>query len=127
MGWIHTGLRVLVGAAFVFFGLTHFVKIMDVPPPPTDDAKQFGEVLNRTGYLTVVKVLELTGGLLLLSWRFGPLGVVVLMPVAVNVLLWDVLLAKTFGLGVVLVALLTILALGYRRHFTPFFDLPPNG
>ena len=117
----------LVGLAFVVFGMTHFVKFMDVPPPPTEKTREFMEVLGPTGYLTVVKVLEVVGGLLLLSWRFGPLGVVVLMPVAVNILLWDVLLAKTFGLGVVLVALLTILAVGYRRHFTPFFDVPPNG
>ncbi len=127
MGWIHTGLRVLVGLAFVVFGMTHFVKFMDVPPPPTEDTKKFMEVLVPTGYLTVVKVLEVAGGLLLLSWRFGPLGVVVLMPVAVNILLWDVLLAKTFGLGIVLVVLLAFLAAGYRRHFAPFFDLPPNG
>ena len=127
MGWIHTGLRVLVGLAFVVFGMTHFVKFMDVPPPPTEETKKFMEVLVPTGYLTVVKVLEVVGGLLLLSWRFGPLGVVVLMPIAVNILLWDVLLAKTFGLGIVLVALLVILAAGYRKHFTPFFDLPPNG
>ena len=127
MGWIHTGLRVLVGAAFVFFGLTYFIPMGEMPPPPTDEAKTFIGVLVPTKYLLVVKVLELTGGLLLLSWRFGPLGVVVLMPVAVNILLWDVLLTKEFGLGAPLVALLVILAAGYRKHFTPFFDLPPNG
>ncbi len=127
MSWAFLVVRVLVGAAFVFFGLSYFVPMMDMPPPPTEETKAFMGVLVPTKYLAVVKVLELTGGLLLLSWRFGPLGVVVLMPIAVNILLWDVLLAKTFGLGIVLVALLTILAVGYRKHFTPFFDLPPNG
>lgn len=127
MGWIHTGLRVLVGAAFVFFGLSHFFQLMDPPPPPTEEAKAFMGVLAPTKYLDVVKGLELVGGLLLLSWRFGPLGVVVLMPVAVNILLWDILLAKGFGLGGPLVLLLAILAAGYRRHFAPFFTTGPNG
>lgn len=129
MTWIHAGLRVLVGAAFVFFGLTYFLPSMmpDAPPPPTEDAKTFAGVLFATKYLAVVKVLEIVGGLLLLSWRFGPLGVVVLMPVAVNILLWDLLLTKSFGFGAPLVVLLVILAAGYRRHFAPFFTTGPNG
>lgn len=128
MSWIHTVLRVLVGAAFVFFGLTFFIPISsDMPPPPTEEAKTFAGVLFATKYLAVVKVLELLGGLLLLSWRFGPLGVVVLMPVAVNILLWDILLAKQFGLGGPIVLLLVILAAGYRKHFAPFFTSGPNG
>jgi uncharacterized membrane protein YphA (DoxX/SURF4 family) len=127
MTWIHTVLRVLVGAAFVFFGLSYFFQLMDMPPPPTDETKDFMGVLVPTKYLAVVKVLETLGGVLLLTWRFGPLGVVILMPVAVNILLWDVLLAKSFGLGGVLVVLLTILAAGYRRHFAPFFTTGPSG
>ena len=52
---------------------------------------------------------------------------VVLMPVAVNILLWDVLLTKSFGLGGPLVLLLALLAVGYRKHFAPFFTTGPNG
>lgn len=129
MSWIHTVLRVLVGVGFVFFGLTYFLPTLmpDAPPPPTEDATTFAGVLFATKYLLVVKVLEVAGGVLLLSWRFGPLGVVVLMPVAVNILLWDVLLTKQFGLGGPLVLLLVILAAGYRKHFAPFFTTGPNG
>lgn len=127
MSWVHTVLRVLVGAAFVFFGLSYFLKLVDMPPPATDEAKTFIGVLVPTNYLAVVKALELLGGVLLLSWRFGPLGVVVLMPVAVNILLWDVLLTRSFGLGGPLVLLLAILAAGYRKHFAPFFTTGPNG
>ena len=34
MGWIHTVLRVLVGAAFVFFGLTYFLPSLMPDAPP---------------------------------------------------------------------------------------------
>jgi len=127
MGWIHTVLRVLVGAAFTFFGLSYFFPLMEMPPPPTEEAKTFMGVLFATKYLAVVKVLETLGGVLLLTWRFAPLGIVILMPVAVNILLWDILLVKGFGLGGVLVLLLVILAAGYRKHFAPFFTRGPNG
>ncbi len=120
MGWIAVGLRILVGAAFVFFGLTFFVKIMDTPPPPTEEAKLFMSAIVPTNYLMVVKILEIAGGAFLILGRTAPLGIVILMPVAVNIMLWDLLLAKTPGLGLVLVGLLVVLMVFYRSYFLPF-------
>lgn len=124
MKWFAVALRVLVGLPFVVFGLNHFLNFM--PPPPSDGlpdaAKSLGGVLTSTGWMNVVKVLEVTGGLLLLSGRLTPLGIVVLMPVAVNILLWDVLIMdlKQPPLGVVLTALLALLMIPYRSYFLPF-------
>lgn len=122
MKWVVLVVRVLVGLPFVAGGLTYFLNLVpgEMPDLP-EHAKAFAGVLAPTGYMTVVKVLELVGGLLVWSGRLTPLGVVILMPVAVNILLWDLLLVGKPGLGVVLVVLLVFLMTQYRRHFLPFF------
>src|SRR5262245_9533635 len=120
MKWVVIAVRTLVGLGFVFSGLTWFLP-MEKPPMPEGDAGTFGKLLMDSGYMTVVKVLELTGGLLLVSGRLAPLGVTLLMPVAVNILLFEVFLAKQPGPGAVLVALLAFLVWGYRRYFGPVF------
>ena len=128
MKWAVIIVRTLVGLGFAFSGLTGFVPLVPMEPPPGMDASalKFGELLSVSGYMYVVKALELTGGLLLLSGRLVPLGIVLLMPVAVNILLFELFLAKQPGPGIVLVGLLTFLIWGYRRYFAPLFTLNPT-
>lgn len=122
MKWAVLAARVVVGLGFVVFSLNYFQPFlpMDMPEPP-DAGKQLMGGLVPTGWMNVIKVCELTGGLLLLSGRLTPLGVVVLMPVAVNILLWDLLIMKKPALGVIFTALLLVVMFGYRNYFSPFF------
>jgi hypothetical protein len=121
MKWVVIVVRTLVGLGFTFSGLTWFLPIMELPPPPEGSAGTFGKLLMDTGYMNVVKTLELAGGLMLLSGRLAPLGITLLMPVAVNILLFELFLLKAPGPGVVLVPLLAFLVWGYRRYFAPVF------
>ena len=82
-------------------------------------AGKFGEALGKSNYLDVVKVLENAGGALLLTGQFVPLGIVLLTPVLVNVLLFDVLLMGKPGLGQVFLVMLIFLIWAYRSHFLP--------
>ena len=91
--------RILVGLVFLTTGVNHFYKFMDTPPPPSDTAKQFVMAMAATEYMTVVKVLEVSGALLLLSGRFVPLGVVLLAPVAVNIALYELVFGHVPGPG----------------------------
>ena len=122
MKWAILVVRVLVGLAFVVFGSEYFLHFMPPPPaPPTENAGAFAGILFATNYMTVVKVLEITGGILLLTGRMAPLGLILLVPVTVNIALWDLLLAKLQGppMGLILLALEVFLIWGYRRYFTP--------
>jgi uncharacterized membrane protein YphA (DoxX/SURF4 family) len=122
MKWAVLVARVLVGLPFLVFGAAYFLGFM--PPPPPDfpeNATKFVTALAASGYLDVVKGLEVAGGVLLLSGRFAPLGLVLLTPVAVNIALFDVLLAGKPALGVVLTALCVFLVWAYRGHFAPVF------
>jgi uncharacterized membrane protein YphA (DoxX/SURF4 family) len=122
MRWVALVARVLVGLPFFVLGLAYFVPFMPMDPPPLpESATAFAGALGATGYLTVVKVLEVVGGLLVFSGRFAPLGLVLVTPVAVNIALFDVLLVGQPALGVVLTALCLFLVGYYWRHFAGVF------
>jgi putative oxidoreductase len=122
MKWVVIVVRTLVGLGFIFSGASFFLMSQaDAPKPPTEEAQQFAKVLAATGYFYAVKVCELLGGLLTLSGKLAPLGIALLMPVAVNILFFEIFLLKAPGPGCVIVPLLLFLMWGYRRYFAPFF------
>ena len=116
--------RVLLGAAFLVFGLNYYLKFL--PIPPADGyAGQFMGALFKSGFLQVVKIIEIAGGALLLSGRYAPLGLALLLPVVVNIVLYDVFLAKAFNpAGVIVAALATFLLIVWRRNFAGIFARP---
>ena len=109
--------RILVGLGFLITGVNHFAKFMGTPPPPSVEAGQFVGAMASTQYMTVVKVIEIAGGALLLVGRFVPLGVVLLMPVAVNIALYELVFGHKPGPGVVLVVLLGVVVAGNWAAF----------
>ena len=127
MFWVVLVARVLVGLPFVVFGLNHFLNFLPMPTPELpENALKFGGALGASGYLNVVKVLEVVGGALVLSGRLVPLGLVLVTPVAVNIALWDIFLVGKPGLGVVLAGLCFFLVWAYRSHFAPLFAVRPQ-
>jgi putative oxidoreductase len=127
MFWVVLVARVLVGLPFFVFGLDHFLHFMKMSPPEFQgNAGKFLTALGESGYMHVVKVLEVTGGLLVLSGRLVPLGLVLLTPVAVNIALFDLLLVGKPGLGIVLALLCFFLVWAYRSHFAPVFAWKPR-
>ena len=85
--------RILTGLIWVVFGLNGFLHFMPIPPLPSK-AGAFMGALAATGYMfPLIKGTEVLGGLLLLTGRFTPIGLVLLAPVAVNILAFHVFLA----------------------------------
>ena len=119
MFWAVLVARVVLGLPFLVFGLNYFLHFMPMPPsPPADSpAGQFGSLLYASGYMNAVKVFEITGGALVLSGRLVPLGLMLLTPVAVNILFYEIFLVGKAGLGVALVVLCLLLIWSYRSHF----------
>ena len=110
-------IRILVGLGFLITGVNHFYTFMATPEPPSETAKQFITAMATTEYMTVVKVLEVVGGVLLIVGRFVPLGTMLLLPVAVNIALYELVFAHKPGPGVVLVVLLTVVIAGNWAAF----------
>jgi uncharacterized membrane protein YphA (DoxX/SURF4 family) len=126
MKWVVIVVRTVVGLGFIITGLDGFFRFLSLPPPPSAEAQQFMGLLVGSGYMLVVKACELVGGLLLVTGRLVPLGIVILMPVAVNILLYETFLMREPGPGYVLVPLLVFLIWGYRFYFLPLFTLNPK-
>jgi hypothetical protein len=129
MAWAVLIVRVLVGGMFVFASVAYFGKFMEQSPPTQENAQAFGKGLSATAgtssfkYMDVIKVLELTGGLLVLSGRLAPIGLTLLVPVTVNIALWDIFLVGLSGppVGLILLGLEIFLLVAYRRYFAPVF------
>ncbi len=109
--------RVLLGIVFVVFGSNAFLHF--IPTPPLQgQAGAFIGALIASGYVYVVAMLQIVGGLLLLIGRFVPLGLALLGPVIVNIMLYHICLDPS-GLPVaIFVSLLALFLLWvYRDRF----------
>ncbi len=109
--------RVLLGIVFVVFASNAFLHF--IPTPPLQgQAGAFIGALIASGYIYVVAMLQIVGGLLLLIGRFVPLGLALLSPIIVNIMLYHICLDPS-GLPVaIFVSLLALFLLWvYRDRF----------
>jgi hypothetical protein len=95
----------LLGLVFVVFGSEYFLHFMPQPPAQIGNAKAFGELLYSTGFLAFVKVLEISFGLLLLVPKTRALGYILIAPIVVNILAFEIFMAHQPGIGVILIVL----------------------
>lgn len=113
------GARVLLGLIFVVFGLNGFFMFIPVPEM-TEAAGSLMGALVATGYfMMLVKAVEVIAGLMILSGKFLPLGLILLAPVSVHILLLHVFL-DTAGLPMAafIIAAQLFLAWAYRDSFS---------
>lgn len=114
--------RIVLGFAFLVFGLNGFLHFLPQPPmsgPPAD----FAGALAATGYMfPLIKGTEVVTGALLLLGRYVPLALTILAPVVVNILGFHAFLAPAgLGLPIVLTALGIYVAWTERAAFAPLF------
>ncbi|MBX9627491.1 MAG: hypothetical protein K2X82_27065 [Gemmataceae bacterium] len=122
MKWAVIVVRTLLGLLFVWAAAAYFGKLMEAPPlPEGSPAVPYMTALGPTGYMDAVKVVELVGGLLLLTGRLAPLGLALITPVAVNILFYDLFLLRQPAFGVGATAACVFLMWGYRSYFARFF------
>ncbi len=117
MKHIPTIARLLLGLMFTVFGANMCLHFIPIPPPPEGPAANFMFAIYGSGYLTVVKVLEVAGGLLLLSGRFVNLGLTLVGPVVVNIALYHFFLVKGGYEMPVVLGVLSLVALAGRKDY----------
>ncbi len=121
--------RNLLGLMFVVFGLNGFLHFIP-EPPPTGLALQYFSLLLQTHYMVPVFALQIVGGLILLSTRYIPLGLVLLGPVIANILLYHILMdPKGIPPGLVAFLLWLVVFYSVRSAFTGIFlpKVPETG
>ncbi len=118
----------LLGLLFVVFGLNFFLKFIPMPagPPEGSPPAMFMAALYPTGYLAFVKIFEILGGVLVAIPKTRNIGLLVLGPIVINILAFQVFLAKGAGLLDPPVILITVLPLfllwAGRKKFLGLLD-----
>jgi putative oxidoreductase len=123
MKYVIVIVRVLLGLMFAVFGSNAFLHFIPMPEMH-GQAGAFMTALASSGYLYVIAVLQVLGGLcLVLGARFVPLGLTLLGPVIVNIVLYHLFL-DTSGLpmAIVVAALSLFLLWIYRYKFPAIFQ-----
>ena len=115
--------RVLLGLMFAVFGSNAFLHFIPMPPMQ-GQAGAFIGALVSSGYMYVIALLQVLGGLLLLlGGRFVALGLTLLGPVIVNIVLYHIFLdtqGLPMAIGVSLAALFLLWV--YRFKFPAIFQ-----
>lgn len=106
----------LIGLMFFVFGLNFFLNFMPMPPLE-GDVKVYNELMFKTHYMAVVKVLEILFGAMLLLNIKRPLAWLLLLPIVVNIVLFEVLIARQPGLGIVLLLLNAFMIYAHREKY----------
>lgn len=110
---------VLLGLLFVMSSVVVLFHLVPMPPPPEGTpAAMFMGAFGPTGYFTFVKVLELTGGILVAIPRTRNFGLLVLGPILVNILAFHVFIMKGAMLldpTLIVIVLLTLYVLWSGR------------
>jgi len=113
--------RILLGLAFLVFGLNKIVTFIHMPMP-IGDAGSLMILMFSHGWLRVVGTAEAACGLLLLFGRFVPLALTVLAAVGLNILYFHFAFEPS---GIYLPLLLAIceviLVYAYREYFRGIF------
>jgi|ERR1043166_5526635 uncharacterized membrane protein YphA (DoxX/SURF4 family) len=115
--------RVLLGLVFTVFGSNAFLHFIPMPPMQGQAGAFIGALIS-SGYIYVIAVLQVIGGLcLLIGTRFVPLGLTLLGPVIVNIMLYHIFLDPS---GLPMAIIISILALFllwvYRYRFPAIFQ-----
>ena len=113
--------RILLGLAFLVFGLNNLHPFMPMQMPP-GDAGTLSTIMFMHGWITFHGVLYVIAGILLIIGRYVPVALVILGPILVNILLFHItLLPATIGPGLVCSALEIFLIWAYWPAFRGIF------
>ena len=97
----------LLGFIFVVLSSLILLRLLPIPPPPPGSpAESFTTAMGPTGYMHVVQVLEIIGGILVAIPKTRNWGLLILGPIVINIFLFHVLIAKAGLIGPPLLVIL---------------------
>lgn len=104
---VYTTIRILLGLAWLFFGVTKFFPFEAAPLP--GPAMDFLNSMMAAGYfIPFVGISETLVGVLLLANFWVPFSMMVLSPIMLNVTLFNLFLAPSLSSVIMLVILIAM-------------------
>jgi uncharacterized membrane protein YphA (DoxX/SURF4 family) len=112
--------RIILGLAFLMFGLNGFLNFMPAPKELPEAMVTVSMGLMKGGYLDVVSGAEILIAVMLLTNRFVPLALAFLAPIVVGIITFHIYTSpQMLGPGIVVLLLELYLAWSYRSAFCP--------
>ncbi|MEL6255983.1 MAG: DoxX family membrane protein [Bacteroidota bacterium] len=105
--------RILLGLFMAIIGLNKFLVYIEIPNPPGDGGQLMGIYIS-SGFLKLIGLLELLGGIALLANRFVPLALTFITAIMFNATLFHAF-HDLPGIGPAAFCLLLSLALVYHN------------
>lgn len=87
---VSMGLRILFGLFCLIFGLNKFLHFMPFPPIPGDGGTLMG-IYATSGFLKIIGILEILGGLLLIVGKYVPLALTFMIAIMFNAAIFHIL------------------------------------
>jgi hypothetical protein len=94
---------------FLFGGINFFYPIAPMPVLTGNEGK-FMELFGGTGYMIVIKALEILGGVLIILPTQRAKALLILGPIALNIFFFELFIQGAPGVGILLVALVGVQA-----------------
>ena len=119
--------RTLMGLLFIFASVVVLVKLAPVPEL-TGVAKTFNDGIFAVGYFVpMLKIVELTCGILFVIGRFVPLATVLIAPIIVNIFMYHAFVDHSgLPVAIFLLAANSYVAFYYRSAYRGLFYSKPN-
>jgi putative oxidoreductase len=108
----------LLALIYLVFGSNYFLKFLDMPPME-GTAGTFIGVIYSTSFLAFVKLLEIILALLLLLPGTRKLALILIAPISLNILLFELFIAHQPGIGILLVLLNAFAIYQHRKYYMP--------
>ena len=84
------GIRILFGVFCLVFGLNKFIGFLEFPAIPGDGGTLMG-IYMTSGFMKIIGVLEVVGGLALLAGKYVPLALTFMIAIMFNATLFHAL------------------------------------
>lgn len=112
------GVRILFGVFCIIFGVNKFLNFLPMPTIPGDGG-QLMQIYFTSGFMSIIGILEILGGVALVANKFVPMALTVLAAIMFNALVFHLLHDMAGIGGAVLGCVLTIiLVFAYKERFS---------
>ncbi|MBT7406274.1 MAG: hypothetical protein HN754_09195 [Opitutae bacterium] len=118
----------ILGGSFLVFGFNFFFQFFSMPAPPADSLViPFFQATGQSGFMAFVKISEIVSALLIIIPKFRNWGLIILGPIIVNIIAFNVFIAggaAIFQPPVIVSSILFLVVLWFRRN--DFLELTHN-
>lgn len=115
---ITIGIRILFGLFCLIFGLNKFAHFIPMPAIPGDGGTLMG-IYATSGFMKIIGILEIVGGLLLLVGKYVPLALTLMIAIMFNAAIFHALHDPPAIVGALVGLVLgLILVYAYKERFS---------